>query len=177
MLVSKALLGTTCFNLLSRVILADDVCRSDCPDPFPPGHQSIGDAWWAIGNEASGAYITDITTTLEVPPKPDGVKGLRLINSALDNSNVSDVTDTNAAKEEFQILLAAFPDPPFGGCEATGDQWCLFTSYYSEKNGQSLVQFPMTTVNPGDAIHTYNLDVGVQVTYHDLSLGPNVTER
>lgn len=86
MLVSKALLGTTCFNLLSRVILADDVCRSDCPDPFPPGHQSIGDAWWAIGNEASGAYITDITTTLEVPPKPDGVKGLRLINSALDNS-------------------------------------------------------------------------------------------
>lgn len=37
-------------------------------------------------------------------------------------------------------------------CEATGDQWCLFTSYYSEKNGQSLVQFPMTTVNPGDAI-------------------------
>lgn len=37
-------------------------------------------------------------------------------------------------------------------CEATGDQWCLFTSYYSEKNGKSLVQFPMTTVNPGDAI-------------------------
>lgn len=75
MLVSKALLGMTCFNLLPRVILAGDVCQSDCPDPFPPGHHYIGDAWWAIGNEASGAYITDITTTLEVPPKPDGVKG------------------------------------------------------------------------------------------------------
>ncbi|KAI4222984.1 MAG: hypothetical protein L6R36_005747 [Xanthoria steineri] len=96
MLVSKALLGMTCFNLLPRVILAGDVCQSDCPDPFPPGHHYIGDAWWAIGNEASGAYITDITTTLEVPPKPDGVKGGQFYS--------------NAAKEEFQILLAAFPD-------------------------------------------------------------------
>ncbi|KAL8786597.1 MAG: hypothetical protein Q9195_008154 [Heterodermia aff. obscurata] len=104
-----------CLTLLIRNVGADGPCEPDCPDPFPPGHGNIGDAWWAIGEEASGAYIASLTTTLEVPPKPDGVMGLRLINSAFDNSNASDCSDSNLAPEEYQILLVAFPDPPFGG--------------------------------------------------------------
>ena len=86
MIVSKALLSTTYLTLLLRAIVAEKPCKLACPDPFPPGHRNIGNAWWAIGNEASGAYITDLTTTLEVPAKPDGVMGLRVINSAMDNS-------------------------------------------------------------------------------------------
>ena len=87
MVVSKALLSTTSLTLLLRAIVADDrPCEPNCPDPFPPGHRNIGDAWWAIGNEASGAYITNLTTTLEVPAKPDGVMGLRVINPALNNA-------------------------------------------------------------------------------------------
>ena len=86
MFFPKVLLSTIYSTLLFRVIVADQPCEPDCPDPFPPGHQEIGDAWWAIGSEASGAWITDLTTTLEVPAKPKGVKGLRAINSAFDNS-------------------------------------------------------------------------------------------
>ena len=86
MIVYKALLSTAYLTSLLRVVVADGPCEPNCPDPFPPGHRNIGDAWFAIGGDGAGAYITDLTTTLEVPPKPDGVTGLRIINSALDNS-------------------------------------------------------------------------------------------
>ena len=87
MIVPQVVMGTAWLTLFLSTIVADDPpCEPNCPDPFPPGHKNIGDAWWAIGDEASGAYITNLVTTLEVPPKPDGVTGLRMINSALDNS-------------------------------------------------------------------------------------------
>ena len=87
--VCRALASMACFTLLLRIVpaVADErTCEPDCPDPFPPGHKNIGNAWWAIGDQTSGAYITNLVTTLVVPQKPDGVTGLRLINSAFDNS-------------------------------------------------------------------------------------------
>ena len=86
MVVFKSLRNTISLTLLLGATVADDSCEPNCPDPFPPGHQNIGDAWWAIGSAASGAYITSLTTTLVVPEKPDGVKGLRMINAAFDNT-------------------------------------------------------------------------------------------
>ena len=86
MVACIALAGMACLNLLLRTVVAGKPCEPNCPDPFPPGHKNIGDAWWAIGDQTSGAYITNLVTTLEVPRKPDGVAGLRLINSAFDNS-------------------------------------------------------------------------------------------
>lgn len=86
MAVFNALRRTVWITLLLRVVVADDACEPTCPDPFPPGHRHIGDAWWAIGDEASGAYIAQLTTDLVVPQKPDGIEGLRILNPALDNT-------------------------------------------------------------------------------------------
>ena len=150
--VCRALASMACLTLLLRnlpAVAGERTCEPNCPDPFPPGHKNIGNAWWAIGDQISGVYITNLVTTLVVPRKPDGVTGLRLINSAFDNSvsfgllrllhrvvfslrlviwkvsmilalltvtqNVWDYSDYNVAQDESQIVIVAFPDPPFGG--------------------------------------------------------------
>lgn len=79
-------MNTTYLILLLRAVMGDIACHPDCADIFPPGHKNTGDAWWALGDDASGAFITSLTTTLIVPPKPDGVVGPRLINPGLDSS-------------------------------------------------------------------------------------------
>lgn len=76
----------TSITLLVEAVIADGVCTYNCPDLFPPGHRNIGDGCWAIGGEASGAYITHLETSFVVPQKPDDVQGLRVINPALDNT-------------------------------------------------------------------------------------------
>ncbi|KAL8774330.1 MAG: hypothetical protein Q9209_001081 [Squamulea sp. 1 TL-2023] len=86
-MVVKVFSYMTYLTLFLHTVVADETCEPYCPDPFPPGHRYIGDAWWAIGGKDAGANIKNINTTLVVPPKPAiRVKGLRVINSPLDNS-------------------------------------------------------------------------------------------
>ena len=82
--------GSTVYSfsmaMLLPVLMADDPCDPNCPDPFPPDYRDKGDCWWAIGSAASGAHMRFLATILEVPQKPNGVEGLRMINTAWDNS-------------------------------------------------------------------------------------------
>ena len=90
MTVLRALLSTPCFfSLLGAFAAAESICDPKihkCPVPYPPGHQAIGNAWFAIGSTDTESYITHLTTTLEVPPRPDNDESYRVINSPLDNS-------------------------------------------------------------------------------------------
>ena len=82
-------------------------------------------------------------------------------------------------------------------CNATGDQWCLFNSFYNKSSGNSLVDYPMTIVNPGHMLYftcmferrlsatfpdiffvdSYNSDHEFGMTDQDLNLEQNATVR
>ena len=86
MTVMNTILRTVATLSIFNVIAANPWCLPGCADGFPPGQKNIGDAWLAIGNGDRSVSIANLTTTLEVPSKPDDIVGLRTINPALDNS-------------------------------------------------------------------------------------------
>ena len=61
-----------------------------CQDPYPPGTESIGESWWAIGHQYSGLgsdiIIKSVSTFLDLPEPPRDSPGLIILNTALDNS-------------------------------------------------------------------------------------------
>lgn len=60
--------------------------RPGCNDPFPPGRQDTGDAWWAIGDARFNVFLKSVTTMLKLPQPPQGSPGAIVLNPALDNS-------------------------------------------------------------------------------------------
>ena len=86
--------------------------ESGCFDPFAPGHQNVGTAWWAIGSEKFQAPIDNLTTVLVVPRSYPNRNGAPVINCALENT-VSAQLIRSAPKYDYKnrtrIILQDIP--------------------------------------------------------------------
>lgn len=183
-------MGSLLLLLMSGVALTDRPSQPPrpqyCSHPVkgcgaPPGHKHIGPSWWAIGAEPFGATIIGITMSLLVPVPPTDNTGVVVINPALENTNVSDTSDSAPAQQVFQTITASVPP---GTCGQSADQWCTFPSIY-DNNWQSKQRsdpaVPANTYRTGATVHlnyTYSVDCDGQpiVSQTPVMQGPYAQE-
>ena len=79
-----------CFTLTTAFY--NKCLRPPCSATWPPGHQFMGDAWWAIGAERFGAQIRILDTKLVLSGPPvscPGIPSIQGVNFALENTVIS----------------------------------------------------------------------------------------
>ncbi|OAL46276.1 hypothetical protein IQ07DRAFT_647883 [Pyrenochaeta sp. DS3sAY3a] len=111
----------------------------------------MGDAWWGIGSKESGAIIKSVTTLLLVNEVPRISKGVMVINSALENSNRHDWSDTVPMLETYQTLTVSYP-PGWNACDQKDDQWCMFPSLYNRHSDPQQYSATARALNPMTAL-------------------------
>lgn len=97
----------------ASIAKADRFCNlarfPGCSAPFPPGHRNMGDAWWGIGAQDKGTNIIQMRSTLLINEVPKNNQGVMAINTALENSNRDDWSDSVPMDETYQTLTVAYP--------------------------------------------------------------------
>lgn len=145
--------------LLSSSVFADRLCdlmnTFGCSAPFVPGHKWMGDSWWAIGDRKT--TILHLSTTLNIPNAPESVDGVLAINTAMENTDISDKQDLHPVGQTFQAITAAYPKG-WKACEQTDNQWCAFQSIYSTTLEPPQINHPPYAVGKGS--------ISLQWTYY-----------